>query len=185
MVAATRESLLSPPRAETISDLLGSVWQLGYVTPDLERAKRTLAGTLGLRDLVDLPAREATYLAGERPIEPWRARYAIATRGNLVVELIEPVSGPVAFYRRPLPDDGSFAIRLHHLAVSVPRGDAEWERLRRLLRASDLSYDYSVDFPGRIRAAYVDTTAQLGHMIEVCQLAPETAEFYAGLVAGR
>ena len=91
--------------------------------------------------------------------------------------------GAVDFYRRVLPADGSFAVRFHHFAVSIPTGDDEWERVRRLLAASALGFDYTVVIPDRVRAGYVDTSAQLGHLIEVCQLQREDIEFFSGLVA--
>ena len=37
--------------------------------------------------------------------------------------------------------------------------------------------------PGRVRAGYVDTSDELGHLIEVCQLQREDIEFFSGLVA--
>ena len=66
-----------------------------------------------------LPSGGATFLAGEQPAE-WEARFAMGARGGLIVELIEPLAGEVEFYRRFLPDDGSFAVRFHHFATSHP-----------------------------------------------------------------
>jgi hypothetical protein len=37
--------------------------------------------------------------------------------------------------------------------------------------------------PNRVRAGYVDTTAELGHWLEICQLQPEDIEFFSALVA--
>ena len=37
--------------------------------------------------------------------------------------------------------------------------------------------------PGRVRAGYVDTTADLGHWLEICQLQPEDIDFFSSLVA--
>jgi hypothetical protein len=34
-----------------------------------------------------------------------------------------------------------------------------------------------------VRAGYVDTTALLGHWLEVCQLQADDVEFFSGLVA--
>jgi hypothetical protein len=51
-----------------------------------------------------------------------------------------------------------------------------------MLARTDLGFDFSVEIPGRIRAAYVDTSAELGHMIEICQFAEETAASYADLL---
>ena len=36
--------------------------------------------------------------------------------------------------------------------------------------------------PDRVRAGYVDTTADLGHYLEVCQLQPADTEFFSSLV---
>lgn len=83
---------------------------------------------------------------------------------------------------RALPADGSFAVRFHHVAVSVPDGDAEWERIRSLLRAAGFTFDHGVAIPDRMRAAYVDTTSHLGHMIEICQMTAATRAHYLELL---
>ena len=75
----------------------------------------------------------------------------MGSRGGMIIELIEPVAGEVGFYRRLLPDDGSFAVRLHHVATFIESGDEEWERLRALLAASGLRVDYTVLIPTRPR----------------------------------
>ena len=36
--------------------------------------------------------------------------------------------------------------------------------------------------PDRVRAGYVDTTADLGHYLEICQLQAADIEFFTGLV---
>jgi hypothetical protein len=41
---------------------------------------------------------------------------------------------------------------------------------------------YNVLIPDRVRAGYVDTTAELGHFLEVCQLQEADIEFFSGLV---
>jgi hypothetical protein len=37
--------------------------------------------------------------------------------------------------------------------------------------------------PDRLRAGHVDTTAELGHWLEICQLQPQDIEFLERLVA--
>jgi hypothetical protein len=64
----------------------------------------------------------------------------------------------------------------------IAPGDEEWERMRALLAASGLRYDYTVLIPDRVRAGYVDTSAELGHWLEICQLQREDIEFFAALV---
>ena len=61
-------------------------------------------------------------------------------------------------------------------------GDDAWEALGHVLAASGLSVEYTVLIPDRVRAGYVDTTAELGHYLEICQLQPADIEFFTGLV---
>ena len=106
----------------------------------------------------------------------------MGARGGPILELIEPVGGEVDFYRRFLPEDGSADLRLHHLATFIPLGDEAWASLEALLARHGLGVDYTVLIPDRVRAGYVDTTAELGHYLEICQLQSADIEFFSGLV---
>jgi hypothetical protein len=141
-----------------------------------------LAGRYGLEHCIKVTTEGSSFSVGDEPAE-WEARFAMGARGGPIIEVIEPVSGAVDFYRRFLPDDGSFALRFHHVAAFVPTGEAEWERLRGLLAAEGMRFDYTVLIPGRVRAGYVDTSADLGHLIEVCQLQSEDLDFFGALMA--
>jgi hypothetical protein len=134
----------------------------------------------GLEHCVKLPAGGATFLVGEEPVE-WEARFAMGSRGGMIVELIEPVSGEVDFYTRLLPSDGSFAVRFHHPAVFIETGEEPWERMLSILAAAGLGVTYTVLIPDRVRAAYVDMTAELGHYLEICQLQKDDTDFFSGL----
>ena len=169
-----------PRRMETIADLFANVWQLGYVTTDLDRAIEFMSERFGLDHVVKLPSGGATFLVGEEPA-PWEARFAMGSRGGLIVELIEPIAGEVGFYTRLLPNDGSFAVRIHHIATFMDTGEEAWEQMRSLLGAAGMRFDYTVLIPNRVRAGYVDMTAQLGHWVEICQLQTEDTDFFSGL----
>jgi hypothetical protein len=71
---------------------------------------------------------------------------------------------------------------MHHFATHVPLGDDVWEEIRALLAESGLRFDHTVLIPDRVRAGYVDTSAELGHLLEVCQLQPDDIELFSGLV---
>lgn len=177
------QGLFANPRpVNALADLLANVWQLGYVTTDLERAKEFMAERFGLTHCRNLPSDTATFLAGDTPV-PWRINAAMGARGGLIVELIEPVAGEIDFYTEVLPEGGEFAVRLHHIATYTATGDPEWERIEALLAKAELKVDYAVLIPGRVRAGYVDTRAELGHWLEICQLQPEDIEFFTALVA--
>jgi hypothetical protein len=174
--------LFAEPRpVRALGDLFANVWQIAYVTRDLDRGMEILSDRFGVEHCAEVPTAGATFLRGDEPAE-WEARIAMGARGGLIVELIEPVAGEVDFYRRFLPEDGSADLRLHHLATFVSLGDEVWGSLTELLAASGLRVDYTVLIPDRVRAGYVDTTAELGHFLEVCQLQEADTEFFSALV---
>jgi hypothetical protein len=174
--------LFGEPRpVRALGDLFTNIWQVAYVTRDLARAMEVLRDDFGVSNCIEVPTAGATFLKGDEPAE-WEARFAMGARGGAIVEVIEPVGGEVDFYRRFLPEEESGALRLHHLATFIPTGDAAWSSLTEVLAASGLKVDYTVLTPDRVRAGYVDTTADLGHFVEVCQLQEADIEFFSGLV---
>ena len=181
---ATRPAggLFAHPRpVHSLADLFANVWQFGYVTTDLDRAIDFVAGRFGLTHCLKLPA-GGTFLAGSEPAE-FEAKFAMGARGGTIIELIEPVSGAIDFYRRVLPARADFAVRLHHIATFTQTGDEEWARINAILADANLSVDYTLVIPDRVRAGYVDTTAELGHWLEICQLQREDIDFFSALVA--
>ena len=172
--------LFAEPREVTaLGDLFANVWQIAYVTRDLDQGMELLRDGYGV-DSTEVPTAGATFLKGDEPVD-WQVRVAMGARGGLIVEVIEPVGGEVGFYTGDLPDDGSFALRLHHLATFVPLGDETWSAIEDLLAKSGLKFDYTVLIPDRVRAGYVDTTAELGHWLEICQLQSADTDFFGGL----
>ncbi len=180
-MSAPNDLFTSPRRVDALADLLANVWQLGYVTTDLDLATEFMADRFGLTDCRRLPSDTATFLVGDQPAE-WEVKVAMGARGGLIVELIEPVAGEIDFYTEVLPTGAEFAVRLHHVATYTEPGDPEWDRIRALLSESGLTVDYTVLIPDRVRAGYVDTRAELGHWLEICQLQREDIEFFTTLV---
>ena len=170
-----------PREIRALGDLFANIWQVAYVTTDLDRGIELLRERFGIDECTEVPIAGATFLVGDEPAE-WEPRIAMGARGGLIVELIEPVAGEVGFYRRFLPEDGSFGLRLHHLAALVPLGDDVWTSVGGMLAEAGLGFEYTVLIPDRVRAGYVDTTAELGHYLEVCQLQPADIELFSGLI---
>lgn len=175
------ELFANPRPIEALGDLFANVWQVCYVTPDLERGLSEVRDLLGVENATEVPVEGATFLKRGEP-QRWDVRVAMGARGGLIVELIEPIGGEVEFYRRALPSDGG-VLALHHLAMLVPLGDDAWDSVQRLLGQHSLEFEYTILIEDRARLAYVDTTALLGHYIELCQLQPADTEFFAGLIA--
>ena len=167
-----------PREVRALGDLYANVWQVAYVTRDLDEGMSLLRKHYGIES-TEVPTDGATFLVGDEPAE-WDVRISMGARGGLIVELIEPVGGEVDFYRRFLPEDGGLGF--HHIASHIPVGDDEWDALGDVLSAAGLSVDYTVLIPDRVRAGYVDTTPQLGHFLEICQLQKADIEFVSGLL---
>jgi Glyoxalase/Bleomycin resistance protein/Dioxygenase superfamily len=169
-----------PREVRAVGDLLSSIWQVCYVTRDLDEGMALLHDRYGIES-TEVPTEGATFLVGDQPAE-WDVRISMGARRGPIVELIEPIGGEVDYYRRFLPEDGGLGF--HHIATYVPLGDEAWSSIAALLADAGLRFDYTVLIPDRVRAGYVDTTAQLGHYVEVCQLQPADVEFFTGLVEG-
>ena len=172
-------SLFDDPRpVNALGDLLSNIWQVCYVTRDLDEGMALLRDRYGIES-TEVPTEGATFLAGEDPA-PWDVRVSMGARRGPIVELIEPVGGEVDFYRRALRDDGELGF--HHVATYVPLGDEAWGSIADLLAEEGLRFEYTVLIPDRVRAGYVDTTAQLGHYLEVCQLQKADTDFFSSLI---
>jgi hypothetical protein len=167
-----------PREVQALGDVYANIWQVAYVTRDLDEGMALLRRHYGVES-TEVPTDGATFLVGDEPAE-WDVRISMGARGGLIVELIEPVGGEVDFYRRFLPADGGLGF--HHLASHMPVGDEAWAALGDTLAAAGLRVDYTVLIPDRVRAGYVDTTAELGHYLEICQLQEADIEFFSGLV---
>jgi hypothetical protein len=169
---------------EALGDLFANLWQVCYVTTDLDRGTKELGERLGIENFTEVPTEGATFLKGEEPA-PWEVRVAMGARGGgPIVEMIEPIAGEIDFYRGPLPDYGSFGIGFHHLAVLIPLGDEAWESVLELLAKRGLGIEYTILIPDRARLAYVDSTSEFGHYLEICQLQPADTDFFSGLIDG-
>jgi hypothetical protein len=174
-------SVFADPRTpRELGDLFTNIWQVAYVTKDLDQGMEVLRERFGVENCTEVPTEGATFLKGDEAAE-WDVRVAMGARAGLIVELIEAIGGEVDFYRRALPENAA-AMGFHHLATFIPVGDEAWSALTELLDRNGLAVDYTVLIPDRGRAGYVDTTAQLGHFMEVCQLQEADIEFFSSLV---
>jgi Glyoxalase/Bleomycin resistance protein/Dioxygenase superfamily len=185
--ARPASGLFADPRPiGALGDLFANIWQVCYVTPDLDRGMKELHDVFGIENSTEVPTEGATFLKGGEDGEPaqWDVRVSMGARGGTIVELIEPVAGEVEFYRRFLPEDGDSVLAFHHLAVLVPLGDEAWSSVGDLISEHELEIVYTILIPDRARLAYVDTTTKLGHYLELCQLQPADTDFFTQLIDG-
>jgi hypothetical protein len=151
---------------------LGKFLQLGYVCRDIERAKATFAERCGVPEFAMMVGPMPQF--GREPVQ----KIAMAFRGDVMIELIEPPTDVPTVYTHALPPD-QVSARLHHLAY-VAEDEAEWERIQahhaRLGNACVAAADLEA-----IRYCYFDTVADTGHMTEYFLPAEQMLAFWASL----
>ena len=180
--ARPASGLFAEPReVSALGDLYANIWQVAYVTRDLDDGMELLHERFGVESTEvpdrrgDLPGRRRAGRLGGAHLDgrPRRAdrradRAGGAARSTSTGASCRPTAGRA---RLPPP---------RHVHRRV--GDEAWDSLERLLAAPGLRVDYTVLIPDRVRAGYVDTTAELGHYLEICQLQAADIEFFSGLV---
>ncbi|MFT4230258.1 MAG: VOC family protein [Microbacterium sp.] len=143
-------------------------YQLGYVTTDLDEAIDGYARTLGG---VDFSISDRTLRPRLRHVDSsLRVRFGLGFVGDVMVELIEPVSGETGFYADLLPPSG-FGIALHHFGYLLdPRAD--WGAFRAAVDEERVAFELS----GDPNVVYLDTRAELGHYVEYLHFTPDVRD---------
>ncbi len=137
------------------------IMQHAWVVPDLEAACLRWHSTLGVGPFLvnrDIALREPRHRG-----QPVRTRFstAIAQHGDVQIELVEQHDATPSAYRDLV---GEGRTGFHHIAVIAPDFDA------RLAALVDQGHAVASDgLFGPMRFAYVDTSAALGHMIEIIE----------------
>ena len=97
--ARPASGLFADPReVEVLGDLFANIWQVAYVTDDLDRAMETAKERFGVEQMIEVPT-GGEFHRGDEQVE-WNTRIAMGARGGLIFELIQPVSGEIEFYTR-------------------------------------------------------------------------------------
>jgi hypothetical protein len=142
----------------TAAPLFNGLYQMGFVTDDLEAAQDRLGKRFGIERF--RVKRDAA-----------RMSTAHAYAGDMMVEVIQPGPKASAVYQENVPSGG--AVRLHHLGYRVP--DLEnWDKLiAQVDREGWATPIRGAIMEGHLRFIYVDTLAELGIYQEyVCLTGP-------------
>lgn len=136
--------------------------QIAYVTNDLDRALAVW------RDEHDVPAFYVftNDAPGVESSHPFRMRIALANVGGTEIELIEPLDGTAPLHAEPLPADGGFAIRFHHVAMRIDGCLADFEAHMASLDPERHRVVWSGRMGDVMRFAYTDERQTLGHYVE-------------------
>lgn len=151
-----------------------AIFQLGYVTDDLESAMARF------RDQGIERFRVNQVGAAAGLTSPYGAHIAMAWAGDIMMELIEPQGRPAPVYVDDLPPPGSYRCVFNHIGLAVPDQTA-WDALKIELQRRNLPITWHGSAPERFDVAYVDTRALLGHYCEFIRVCPVLAEMFASV----
>lgn len=149
-------------------------FQIAHVTTSLDRAIVEMGLAAGISRWLEMRDHQATIGGGARA----DIHVALAWKGDLMIELIEPLGGVDAIYREPLTGAG-FQIRQHHMGRIFDSAEA-FEAAMVPLRAAGVTFPIEGNFEdtkGKCLINYADLRPQLGYYIENLMFTPEGREW--------
>lgn len=153
----------------------GGIFQLGYVTSDLDRAIERARSVYGIDEFMILDTAELM------PIPA--LRIGMAWHGSLMIELIEPVERPNPVYTDMLPP-GSDVARFHHSGHVCP-DEAAWDEMLGQLRDNDIAIANSGEIPGLFKFIYGDFRHVDGQYREYALFSEEGRAFLSQIPGNR
>lgn len=145
----------------------GELFQMSYITRDLDAAMEHCKATLGIDEFSTTDAEVEVMSFGR--LRPLKIRAAMANIGRHQFEIIQPVSGAIEIYTDEVDLSGHI-LNYHHIAIAVRGGFDKWLELLDEVRASGDEFAYL--FPAeptpddKLCFCYVDTRKRLGHYTE-------------------
>ena len=136
--------------------------QTAYVTNDMQQALAVF------RDHYDVTSFYvfANDAPGMVQSDGAQLKIALAVVGGVEIELIEPQGDTAPLFSALLPDDGSFAIRFHHVAYRVEGDLSDFEAHMASIGSEQHPVIWSGSLGDVMRFAYTDERALLGHYVE-------------------
>ena len=151
----------------TIAARYGQLFQMSYITRDIEAAMAHARETMGIEHFDTTDAEVEVLSFGK--LRPLKIRAAFANVGRHQFEIIQPVSGAIEVYTDEV-DLSKHILNFHHIAIAVRGGIAQWRELLAEVRAS--GDDFAFLCPAlesdddKVCFAYVDTRKRIGHYTE-------------------
>jgi len=160
-----------------LGSYLQNVFQFGYVTRDLDRAKQRMSEIMGIREYFDVDADFPVKLHGETA--RYHMRGALANLGDKQIELIQPIDGVVDFYCDGLKLEDA-VVQLHHVGILVEQPSAAWDGMPAI--AGEAGYPIVLEGgdPDFFAFVYADARADLGHYLEFLGMTPQALEWHRG-----
>lgn len=157
-------------------DNIRHLYQLGYVTRDLDRAVDAYQEAAG--PLEFMVSEQAVTVRADGEVGELRMRVALATSGRHQIEIIEPQSGLTGIYTQGL-DFAQAPFVFHHVGIGIFGPHANWQALEAEMQARGQSFKLlfppALDPDPFVQFGYVDTRGLLGHYTEYLWWGPVLA----------
>jgi hypothetical protein len=153
--------------------LMGEFFQLGYVTRDLERALALYRDRYGVADFLVFDTRDFAPPDSPGPF----MQVALAYKGPVMIELIQPDPAAPGIYADALRDDGG--VNLHHLGYLVD--DARLATLADDFRARGIAVPVETVSPAGMALIYADTRGDNGLFSEFVTLREGGRKFFGSI----
>ncbi len=153
----------------TATPLMKNVFQLAYVTSDLDAAAAVFRDSYGAGEFLfmrDLPGATTDI--------------ALAYAGDMMIELLQPVGGVADFYSTWIKGMNGLALRHHHYGMLVDT-KAELAEIKSAYSNRKVGFPLEGEMPGALDYLYADTTAELGHYLEYIRLDEGGRQMFAGV----
>jgi len=149
-----------------LGSYVANMYQLGYVTADMDRAVAQFRKQMGIQDFLQFETDSLVdYKDGQAK---FRIRVALANLGERQVELIQPIEGVTDFYFGGLDLTRSAAV-LHHYGILVEGPEENWTTMKDVVRACGYPIVVQDRAPAGTEGthfAYVDARPDYGHYLE-------------------
>jgi hypothetical protein len=164
----------------TIGERYGDLFQMSYITRDLDAAVAHARDALGIDSFHTSESEIEVLSYGQ--LRKLAVRAAMANIGTRQLEIIQPVSGAIEIYTDAVDLSGHI-LKFHHTAIAV-RGDyEEWRKL--LAEVAESGDELAYLFPAEQHAGqglsfcYVDTRHRIGHFTEFLWVDPALKGLHA------
>jgi len=152
--------------------------QTAYVTNDMEQALAVFREQYDVSSFYVF----ANDAPGMVQSDGSQMKIALALVGGVEIELIEPLGDTAPMFSAPLPNDGSFAIRFHHVAYRIEGDLSDFEAHMASIDPEKHPVIWSGSMGDVMRFAYTDERAVLGHYVEHVWMHPELRAQLAGAI---
>lgn len=151
----------------TIAARYANLFQMSYITRDLDAAMAHARATMGVEHFDTTEAEVEVLSFGK--MRPLHIRAAFANIGRNQFEIIQPVSGAIEIYTDEV-DLSKHILNFHHIAIAVRGTIDDWRALLAEVRASGDEFAYLLPAEpaddDKFCFCYVDTRHRIGHYTE-------------------